>query len=282
MNITILGSGGCTVTPKPLCQCRVCVEARRKGVPYERTGPSLFIHDENVLVDAPAEVAKQLNSALIQKLDTILLTHLDPDHIEGLRVVEQITLDFRSWEAYPHKQIELRIPIELKDRLKNVQSAYGSLIDYYEAQGFVKCSYFEDKVKIGNLQITGVPIDRGDQVVYIYVFEKKGTKLVYAPCDLKPFPEHRKEITEPDILVIQPGIFEDGLKHGFTYPEEHISRKTLYTIDETLSIAKKIRAKEVVFTHLEEYWNRSYDDYKSLQFRYKNVFFAYDGMQLRL
>ena len=34
------------VIPKPLCQCRVCEEARRKGGPYERTGLSTFIHEE--------------------------------------------------------------------------------------------------------------------------------------------------------------------------------------------------------------------------------------------
>ena len=33
MKLTILGSGGCMVIPKPLCDCHVCKEAREKGVP---------------------------------------------------------------------------------------------------------------------------------------------------------------------------------------------------------------------------------------------------------
>jgi phosphoribosyl 1,2-cyclic phosphate phosphodiesterase len=36
----------------------------------------------------------------------------------------------------------------------------------------------------------------------------------------------------------------------------------------------------VVFVHLEEYWNRSYEDYRALEKDYPNTQFAYDGMQL--
>jgi phosphoribosyl 1,2-cyclic phosphate phosphodiesterase len=104
MKFTILGSGGCMIIPKPLCQCRICQEARDKGVPYERTGPSAFLHDINLLIDTPAEIASQLNRSRIRRINYLILTHLDPDHVEGLRVVEQTTLDFRSWRAYPERR----------------------------------------------------------------------------------------------------------------------------------------------------------------------------------
>ena len=56
MKLEFLGSGGAGTIPKPLCQCRVCVQAREKGVPYSRTGPSLFIHGPDVLFDTPEEI----------------------------------------------------------------------------------------------------------------------------------------------------------------------------------------------------------------------------------
>ena len=74
-----------------------------------------------------------------------------------------------------------------------------------------------------------------------------------------------------DLLVIQPGIFEDGLKHGFKYPKDHISRTTLYTFEQTLALAGKINAAQVLLVHLEEYWNRSHDEYVALEREYKNV-----------
>ena len=118
MELSILGSGGCMGIPKPLCKCSICHEARVKGIPYERTGPSIFIHDENILIDTPAEISRQLNRSSIEEIDYVLFTHPDPDHIEGVRVLEQITLDFRTWNAYPDKQITLILPDTLLFEIK--------------------------------------------------------------------------------------------------------------------------------------------------------------------
>ena len=282
MELTILGSGGCMVIPKPLCRCRVCEEARSRGRPYERTGPSAFLHDENLLIDTPAEIALQLNRAGIDRVDYLLFTHLDPDHVEGFRVVEQITLDFRTWKAYRGKKIRLILPQILKDRITDLKTIYGPLIDFYEQQGFVECRGFDGKTTIGETEITAIPVDRGSQTSFVYVFKKKGMKIVYASCDIKPFPEHRAEVKNSDILVIQPGIFEKGLKHNFKYPANHISRTTLYTFEETLALARRLKARQVLFVHMEEYWNRSYDDYAAIEKNLKNMRFARDGMRITI
>ncbi len=272
-----MGSGGCTVIPKPCCDCRVCEEAREKGAPYERTGPAAFLHDENLLVDTPAEISLQLNRCGIERVERLMFTHMDPDHMEGFRVVEQISLDFRTWRGYPEKKIELVLPEYLYDRLKKVRSAYGPLIDYYEKQGFVRTETFKDRVRIGETEVAAIGVDRGTQTAFVYVFEKNGRKLVYAPCDVKPFPEDRPEVANADLLAIQPGIFETGLKHGFVYPDDHVSRTTLYTFEQTLELSRRIGAKRVLFVHLEEYWNRGYDDYAEISRRRRRIEFARDG-----
>ncbi|MFC1868523.1 MBL fold metallo-hydrolase, partial [Thermodesulfobacteriota bacterium] len=268
--------------PKPLCECHICEEAREKGVPYERTGPSAFLHDENILIDTPAEIIHQLNRSRIRKIDTLLFTHLDPDHIEGMRVLEQISLDFRIWLAYPDKQIRLALPELLMIGLKEVRSRYGVLIDFYVRQGYVTCVPFKDRIHIGNTLITAIPVDRGDQYAFIYIFEKEGKRVVYAPCDIKPFPESRPEVRNADLLVIQPGIFEDSLKHGFIYPDDHISRTTLYTFGETLDLGRRIHAAEILFVHLEEYWNRGFDEYRKLESEFDHIRFSCDGMEVRI
>jgi len=66
MRFTIIGSGGCVCTPKPLCQCKVCVQARKKGYPYARCGCSLFLEDISLLVDTPEDIAIALNNADIR------------------------------------------------------------------------------------------------------------------------------------------------------------------------------------------------------------------------
>ena len=282
MKWTILGSGGCCVIPKPLCQCRVCREARKKGVPYARAGSAAFLHDINLLIDTPAEIVNLLNCAPIRRVDYLTFTHLDPDHVEGFRVVEQIALDFRTWQAYPKKQFTLLLPEQLAESLRNIRSQYGAVLDFYEESGFIRLVLFHDKVLIKDFCITAIPVDRCSQLAFIYIFENSGRKVVYAPCDIKPFPEHRKEVQQADLLVIQPGIFESGLKHGFKYPAEHISRKTLYTFEQTLELATRLQARKVAFVHLEEYWHRSYDDYCEMEAGNRNIRFAYDGMQVKV
>jgi phosphoribosyl 1,2-cyclic phosphate phosphodiesterase len=270
------------VIPKPLCQCRICREARRKGVPYARAGPSAFLHDINLLIDTPAEIISLLNRTSIRRISYLTFSHLDPDHVEGFRVVEQAALDFRTWRAYPEKQICLLLPEPLGERVRELRSQYGSVVDFYQESGFIQLKLFHDEIQLGDVHITAIPVDRGSQLAFVYVFEKSGRRVVYAPCDIKPFPRHRSEVQHADLLIIQPGIFEEGLKHGFKYPAKHISRTTLYTFEQTMELAAQVQARKVVFVHLEEYWNRSYDDYRRLEAQDPRIRFAYDGMPLRV
>lgn len=268
--------------PKPLCDCHVCNEARVKGGLYARTGPSAFIHDACLLIDTPAESRFQINREGLTRIEHLLFTHLDPDHVEGFRVVEQMALDFRTWEAYPQKAIQLHLPAQLNDRIHDIRSIYGPLVDFYEQQGFLRRWVFEGTTRINGLDVTALPVDRGTQTAFVYVFDHCGRRLVYASCDIKPFPEHREEVQGADLLVIQPGIFESGLGHGFVYPEGHISRKTLYTFEQTLALARRIQARQILFVHLEEYWNRGYDAYTDLEKTLDHVMFAHDGQRIRI
>jgi phosphoribosyl 1,2-cyclic phosphate phosphodiesterase len=133
--------------------------------------------------------------------------------------------------------------------------------------------------------ITIIPIfvEQNPAYAYLYLFiSQEGKRLLYAPCDTKPFPLSSPYVYDVDWLVTQPGFFETGLRGDFVYPPSDLTRTELYSFDETLEIAKTVRAKQVAFVHLEEYWNRSFDDYKKLEKEHDNISFAYDGMQISL
>ena len=140
MNVIILGSGGCVSTPRACCNCRVCTEARQKGFPYARTGCSLFVEDVNLLIDTPEDINASLNNSGIQKVEHILYSHCDPDHTMGMRVVEQLKMDWlaNSLGKKPDNPIEVAsLPAILED-IKKQGTKYGSIIEYYEAKGLVK------------------------------------------------------------------------------------------------------------------------------------------------
>jgi phosphoribosyl 1,2-cyclic phosphate phosphodiesterase len=102
MRIEFLGTGGAYTTPRPGCFCRVCAEARVKGLPYSRTGPSLFVHGPNILIDTPEESKEQLNRARITDIAGCFYSHWHPDHVMGRRVWETRNIDARKWP--PHHQ----------------------------------------------------------------------------------------------------------------------------------------------------------------------------------
>ncbi|MFC1980277.1 hypothetical protein ACFLVS_05475 [Chloroflexota bacterium] len=152
-----------------------------------------------MLIDTPTEVVSLLNRLPIRRIDYLMFTHLDPDHMEGFRVVEQITLDFRSWHAYPEKQICLLLPKQLSKQTRKLRSQYGPLLDFYQESGFIRLEPFRDKIQmIKDVAITAIPVDRCSQLSFVYVFQKSGHKVVCAPCYIKPFPEHRNEVYQAE------------------------------------------------------------------------------------
>ena len=165
MNVIILGSGGCVSTPRACCNCRVCTEARQKGFPYARTGCSLFVEDVNLLIDTPEDINASLNNSGIQKVEHILYSHCDPDHTMGMRVVEQLKMDWlaNSLGKKPDNPIEVAsLPAILAD-IKKQGTKYGSAIKYYEASGLIYIK--EIRVfKKDNILIELVPVDEQEHV----------------------------------------------------------------------------------------------------------------------
>ncbi len=283
MKLTILGSGGIIPIPKPFCQCKLCKEARRRDVPYSRTGPSAFLHDINLLIDTPPQIADSINKANLKQIDNLIYTHLDGDHFDGHSTLISLYFDGTKFCYKPKKTINLFVPKKINEKLKTITSQYGNLFDFYTKYKVVNKKIIKNKVEINGITIIPIFVRDNPANSYIYLFiDKNGKKILYAPCDTKPFPFESKYVYDVDLFVTQTGFFENGLKEGFVYPQDDYTRVELYSFDQTLEIAGKIRAKEILFIHLEEYWNRTYDDYKRLEKKYPNIRFAYDGMSLEI
>ena len=281
MNIIILGSGGCVSTPRACCNCRICTEARQKGFPYARTGCSLFIEDANILIDTPEDINASLNNSGIQKVEHILYSHCDPDHTMGMRVIEQLKMDWlaASLGKKSENPIEIAsLPTIIED-IKKQSTKYGSVIAYYEAKGLV---YTKETraFKIDNISVELIPVDEQAHVT-TFIISSNNKKIIYAPCDCKPFPKSEK-FKDADVLIIGNTIVGDVLKDGFVLKEDNPLRKELFTLDEIDMIRKQYGIKEVIITHLEEDWGKSYDDYKELEKELNFIYFAYDGLKIQL
>jgi phosphoribosyl 1,2-cyclic phosphate phosphodiesterase len=283
MKFIITGSGGCVSIPRALCQCKVCTEARQKGIPYARCGCSLYLKDISLLVDTPEDINIALNNANINSLDYILYSHWDPDHTLGMRIIEQLRLEWLEFyeNIKPVNPITIYCSNGVMKDINGIRNTHGSFMDYYEYMGLIKREVVENKIDFNNdISITFIPIPK-DKNVDVFLFEQNGKKLIYAPCDCKDFPEN-DNICNADILLIGNTFVGNILKNNTKIHEQHPLRKELHSMENILEIIKQYKIKNTIITHLEEDWGKSYDEYKNLEKDYENIKFAYDGMEIEL
>lgn len=280
MRFTVIGSGGCVALPKPLCKCKICKEARAKGKPYSRFGCSLFLEDINLLVDTPEDIVHALNQADINQVDSVLFSHMDPDHVLGMRVFEHLRLNW--FEISEGKECTSPINVfamkHVMADINSIGSKLGSYLDYYEnIRNLIKRKVVEDYIYLEDIKLTFVRVGSAT----VFVFEQNDKKIIYAPCDVKPLPEN-DIFKDSDIMIIGNTVVGEVLKYGYVLKEGNSILSELFTMKEIRNLKEEYNIKKVVITHLEEDWGKSYDDYLKLENEYEGIVFAYDGMTLEV
>lgn len=281
MKVKILGSGGCVSTPKPCCNCPICVQAREKGFPYARTGCSLFIEDARILIDTPEDINYALNNAKIDDVKYILYSHSDLDHTMGMRVIEQLRMDWLGLSVgrKNNNPIEVAaLPMVLED-IKKQGTRFGSAMGYYMSRGLVIANE-KRCLKANDITVELIPVDSTEHVT-IFVISENERKIIYAPCDVKPFP-HSELFYDADILIIGNTIVGDILKDNFVLEKNNPLREELFVMEEIFEIKEKYGIRKVIITHLEEDWGKSFDDYREIEKGYNDLAFAYDGMEIKV
>jgi phosphoribosyl 1,2-cyclic phosphate phosphodiesterase len=278
MQLEVLGSGGAVTTPRPHCTCGVCVEARAKGIPYARTGPSVFVHGPDVLIDTPEESKLQLDRSRITRIAAALYSHWHPDHTAGRRVWETRNYDFRPWPREA-KRVE-RTPVYLPERVAADFREWMGLWDHFEflqeRQGTVRVHELRDgdTVELGGTAMT--PIRLAEDYVYAFLFEGDGERVLVAMDELNGWTP--PDLGPLDLAYLPLGIFEH---HPFTgeraiHPEHPLLRLEA-TYPETLEIVGALDARRVVLSHVEHMDGLSHDDLVRLGDR-DGWEPAYDGM----
>jgi phosphoribosyl 1,2-cyclic phosphate phosphodiesterase len=258
LRLEILGSGGAVTIPRPGCSCRVCVEARERGRPYERTGPSLFVHGPDVLIDTPEESKAQLNRSGVRRIAAGLYSHWHPDHTAGRRVWESRNFEFRSWP----RRFETT-PVYVPQRVwEDFEANYG-LADQFrfmERQGTVKVLQVSERepFEVGAYLVTPVPLDAEN--AHAFLFEGEGERVLVAMDETHGWTP--PDLGQLDVAVLPVGVFEH---HPYTgerlIPEEFCKppvKKTRYV--QALEMARALGARRTVLSHVEEMDRLSHDE----------------------
>jgi phosphoribosyl 1,2-cyclic phosphate phosphodiesterase len=282
VRVEVLGSGGATTTPRPLCTCRVCTDAREKGIPYARTGPSLFVHGPDVLIDTPEEIKYQLNRSELSGIACCFYSHWHPDHTAGRRVFEELNIDWRAWPRAPRGTTDVYLPqqvaADFRERL--------GLWDHFEYLQTVERTVSLHELEDGEtVSIAGVgirPIRLAEDYVYAFLFDDGEKTALIAPDELNGW-SPPLEVRGVDLAVLPMGISEFHPLTGerAIHPDHHVLR-TEATFDETLDIVSQLDAKRVVLAHIEEMDQLGYDDLLEVEARLRSdgleAMFAYDTL----
>jgi phosphoribosyl 1,2-cyclic phosphate phosphodiesterase len=282
MKIEFLGTGGAIPTPRPGSQHRISVEAREKGVPYSRTGPSIFVHGPNLLIDTPEESHLQLNRANISFVEHGIYSHWHPDHVMGRRIWEMLNADFRE-NPTQERVSDVYFPKQVAEDMKKMLGSWDHF-EFLQSFGAIRMHVLEEQETIMLHDVVVTPIQLHEAYVYGFLLEEEDKRVFIAPDELYGW-QPPANIIGVDVAILPMGIHEYDIKTG----EKRFSREFLERIREasfqdTLKIIEKLQAKKVILTHIEEIDNLSYDDLKEIETKLQAeglpVRFAYDTMIL--
>jgi phosphoribosyl 1,2-cyclic phosphate phosphodiesterase len=277
MRLTITGSGGFRRTPRPGCDCAVCQEARNNGT--QRLGSSMFIHDENILFDTPEEIAAELENAGIQKINHLFFTHWHPDHTLGARIIEVMNTKWSEnmeWRMTAKHKTQVYMP---KLVHSEIMERFGPFFDFWGFIGIAEVHELEGAAQCGNIKVEPVVMKSMHRTVThstVYIISSNGKKVVYAPCDITPFPQNEK-FHNCDTMILQIGWYGPRMaERAENGPHCEIS------MDEIISIAKTYQPAKIILTHIGDDSELLEADMKALEEKYAqfNIQFAYDGMEL--
>jgi len=281
VNVEFLGTAGASTTPRAGCDCRICVEAREKGLPYSRTGPSVFVHGPDVLVDTPEESVLQLNRSTLRRIRAGVYSHWHPDHVMGRRVWESLNAEWRAWPRRVRGCTPIYVPRRVAEDFGSRLGTWQHL-EFMAGQGWIEVVVVEDGEPIDLENARVLPVRVAQSYVYSFVFEANGRRVLIAPDELKGWrpPEWLHGV---DLAVVPMGITEFDVFTGERrLAAEHPLLALEATFDETLRMLDELAPSRALLTHIEEMDGLSYDDLKRVEKRVRgegrDVTFAYDTL----
>lgn len=282
MEFEILGSGGAFVTPRPGYHDAMNDEARAKGVPYQRRGPSVFLHEHNVLFDTPEDIVESLNRAGIDDIQAVFYSHYHPDHTMGRRLFEQTNWDLTRIDAQ-NKVTDVYVTERVRKDMQKVLGAWKHL-EYLQSLGIVKVHVVPvgEPVEIGSIKITPLPI----AVDYVFAFlVEDGDARAWVCMDELHGWSPDATVADLDLAILPSGVSAVHPLTGEPMVEAgHPVLETEMLLERTIECVREMQPKQAVLIHLDAVDGISYDDGLRLSKRYQAeglpITFAYDGLRI--
>lgn len=217
----------------------------------------------------------ELERCGIGSVNNAFYTHWHPDHTAGRRIFEQLNMDWITDK--PANTTTVFLPPKVEEDFKT----YGLMdhMKHLERLGVIALRRIEEnaKVQIGGIGVSCMQM--ANPSLYAYTLEENEKRVLLAVDDTyhwTPPPSLR----DVDLAVLETGWFEKAPDGTALFPVGNPIRMSEASFEETLKKIRAINAKRTILTHIEEIFQRTYDDLMEIERQYKelNIKFAYDGL----
>jgi len=253
MKLRFLGTGTSQGVPVIACKCETCLSINTKDKRL-RSSVLIEINEKNIVIDSGPDFRQQMLKYNIEKLDAILFTHEHKDHMGGLD-------DVRAYNYIQKKDMDVYCENRVAEAL---HKEYAYIFADFKYPGIpdVKINIIENKdFFIDDIKI--IPIRVLHHKLPVYGF--RIGNLTYITDANSISDEEIEKIKGTDILII------NALRK-----QKHISH---FNLREALDIIERVNPNKAYITHISHLMGLHNTVEKELP---KNVFMAYDGLQIKV
>lgn len=253
MKITFLGTGTSQGIPVIGSKHPVCLSKNPKD---KRLRVSVLIEwdDFAYVVDCGPDFRQQMLRSKCKKINGILFTHEHADHVAGLDDIRPLCYMNGDMNIYAHQ----RVISSIKDRFAYIFETENK----YPGAPTIISNVIENKpFNLSGIEV--VPINVNHH--FVQVFGYRFNHFAYI-TDAKTIGEEDVEkLKNLKVLVVNALRIEPHISH--------------FNLEEALRFVEKVKPEKTYFTHISHLLGFHDEVQKMLP---KNVFLAYDGLQITL
>lgn len=253
MRVTFLGTGTSQGIPVIGSKHPVCLSENPKD---KRLRVSILIEwgDFAYVIDCGPDFRQQMLQCKCDKINGVLFTHEHSDHIAGLDDIRPLCYLNGDMNIYAHQ----RVIQSLKKRFDYIFETENK----YPGAPTVITNIIDNKpFNLSGIEVVPINVDH----YFVQVFGYRFNNFAYL-TDVKSVDESEVEkLKNLEVLVV------DALRIT-----PHISH---FNLEEALLFVEKVKPKKAYFTHISHLLGFHDEVQKSLP---KNIFLAYDGLQITI